>query len=65
MPGIRRLGTGNTFRYIGVRGNIIHDRLILARIRSLTIPQFFETYLAPKFKLQPMTRWREGVVFAD
>src|SRR5438105_2863594 len=38
MPGIRRLGTGKTFRYIGVRGHIIRDRATLARIRSLAIP---------------------------
>jgi DNA topoisomerase-1 len=37
-PGIRRIGTGKTFRYIGPNGRAIHDREILWRIRSLAIP---------------------------
>src|SRR5438105_12824628 len=38
MPGIRRIGTGKTFRYLSAKGHVIHDRVTLARIRSLAIP---------------------------
>jgi DNA topoisomerase-1 len=37
-PGIRRIGTGKTFRYIGTQGRALHDRETLSRIRSLAIP---------------------------
>src|SRR5437773_1161215 len=38
MPGIRRIGTGKTFRYIGPNGRVIRDTPTLARIRSIVIP---------------------------
>jgi len=38
MPGIRRIGTGKTFRYIGPNGRVIRDTATLARIRSLAVP---------------------------
>jgi DNA topoisomerase-1 len=37
-PGIRRLKSGKGFRYVGVHGQIIRRREILARIRGLAIP---------------------------
>lgn len=37
-PGIRRIGTGKTFRYIGPSGRLIRDRNTLTRIRALAIP---------------------------
>ncbi len=38
MPGIRRIGSGKTFRYLGPNGRVIRDAATLARIRSLAIP---------------------------
>jgi DNA topoisomerase-1 len=38
MPGIRRIGSGKTFRYIGATGRLVRDPQTLARIRSLAIP---------------------------
>src|SRR6266550_1442518 len=38
MPGIRRIGTGKTFRYIGPNGRVIRNEETLRRIRSLVIP---------------------------
>jgi len=38
MPGIRRIGTGKTFRYIGPDNRVIRDPETLSRIRALTIP---------------------------
>src|SRR4029077_4539849 len=38
MPGIRRIGTGKTFRYIGTDNRVIRDPETLKRIRSLAIP---------------------------
>jgi DNA topoisomerase-1 len=38
MPGIRRVGTNKTFRYISPTGRMIRDNATLARIRSLAIP---------------------------
>jgi len=37
-PGIRRLKSGNGFRYIGPNGQVIRRKEILARIRALAIP---------------------------
>ena len=37
-PGIRRLKSGNGFRYIGPDGRVIRRPEVLARIRSLAIP---------------------------
>jgi DNA topoisomerase-1 len=37
-PGIRRIGNGRGFRYIGSDGRRIRDRRTLARIKSLVIP---------------------------
>jgi DNA topoisomerase I len=41
-PGIRRQGAGKAFRYIDPDGHAIHDREILARIKSLAIPPAWE-----------------------
>ena len=38
MPGIRRIGTGKVFRYIGPNGRLIRNPGTLQRIRSLVIP---------------------------
>jgi DNA topoisomerase I len=38
MPGIRRIGTGKTFRYIGSNNRVIRDPETLNRIRALAIP---------------------------
>ena len=38
MPGIRRIGTGKTFRYIGPDNRVIRDPETLGRIRALAIP---------------------------
>ena len=38
QPGIRREKRGDSFRYIGPRGNATKDRRTLIRIRSLAIP---------------------------
>lgn len=38
VPGIRREGTKDGFRYIGTDGEIIRDEKALARIRALVIP---------------------------
>ena len=37
-PGIRRLKSGNGFRYIGPNGQVIRRKEVLARIRALAIP---------------------------
>jgi DNA topoisomerase-1 len=37
-PGIRRLKSGSGFRYIGVNGQRIRSKEILARVRALAIP---------------------------
>jgi len=37
-PGIRRIGSGKKFRYVGSDGIAVRDSDILARIRSLVIP---------------------------
>jgi DNA topoisomerase I len=38
IPGIRRIGTGKTFRYIRPTGGVVRDSETLGRIRSLVIP---------------------------
>jgi DNA topoisomerase-1 len=38
QPGIRREKRGESFRYVGARGNMIKDRRTLIRIRALAIP---------------------------
>ena len=38
MPGIRRLGAGKSFRYLGPEGKLVRDPAQLSRIRSLVIP---------------------------
>jgi len=38
MPGIRRVGTGKTFRYIGPNSRLVRDAETLYRIRALAIP---------------------------
>jgi DNA topoisomerase I len=38
MAGIRRIGTGKTFRYLSPKGRVLRDRSTLARIRALAIP---------------------------
>src|SRR5215510_14309272 len=37
-PGIRRIGSGKTFRYISPNGRVIRHAETLQRIRSLAIP---------------------------
>jgi DNA topoisomerase-1 len=37
-PGLRRLTSGSGFRYVGVNGQVIRRKEILARIRALAIP---------------------------
>jgi DNA topoisomerase I len=38
MPGIRRIGTGKTFRYIGPNSRVVRNAETLGRIRALAIP---------------------------
>jgi len=38
MPGLHRIGTGKTFRYISADGHVVRNVATLARIRSLAIP---------------------------
>src|SRR5437016_6663396 len=38
MPGIRRMGTGKTFRYLDAKGRQIRDSETLRRIKRLVIP---------------------------
>src|SRR5262245_57449003 len=38
MPGIRRIGTGKTVRYVGPNNRIVRDPITLDRIRRLAIP---------------------------
>jgi DNA topoisomerase I len=38
MPGLHRIGTGKTFRYIGTDGHVVRNVATIARIRSLAIP---------------------------
>jgi DNA topoisomerase-1 len=38
MPGIRRVGTGKAFRYLGPDGRVIKNSDVLRRIKSLVIP---------------------------
>jgi len=48
MSGIRRVGTGKTFRYISPSGRVIRDHTTLARIRSLAIPPAWtEVWICP------------------
>jgi len=48
MPGIRRIGSGRTFRYIGPNGQIIRDPETLRRIRSLVIPPaWIDVWICP------------------
>jgi DNA topoisomerase I len=47
-PGIRRIGTGKTFRYINSIGRVIRDAATIGRIRSLTIPPAWtEVWVCP------------------
>jgi DNA topoisomerase-1 len=47
-PGIRRVGTGKTFRYFSPEGRLIRDSATLARIRSLVIPPAWrEVWICP------------------
>ena len=47
-PGIRRLKSGKSFRYIGVNGHPIRRKEILARIRALAIPPAWtEVWICP------------------
>jgi DNA topoisomerase I len=59
LPGIRRIGTGKTFRYIGPDNRIIRDRETLNRIRSLAIPPAWKNVWicpAPQGHLQAVGR---------
>jgi len=48
LSGIRRLGTGKTFRYVGLNGRPVRDSATLARIRSLAIPPAWtEVWICP------------------
>ena len=48
MPGIRRVGTGKSFRYFDPNGRLIRDPITLARIRSLVIPPAWtEVWICP------------------
>jgi len=48
MPGIRRIGTGRTFRYIGPNNRILRDPETLNRIRALAIPPAWtEVWICP------------------
>src|SRR5690349_6886406 len=38
MPGIRRVGRANRFRYVDANGRTVADRIVLQRIRALAIP---------------------------
>jgi DNA topoisomerase I len=38
MPGIRRIGRANRFRYVDANGRTVADRIVLQRIRALAIP---------------------------
>ena len=42
VPGIRRLRTGDAFRYRGVDGKLVRNAAELRRIRSLAIPPAYE-----------------------
>ena len=47
-PGIRRIGSGKIFRYIGSNGRLIRSPEILSRIRSLAIPPAWtEVWICP------------------
>src|SRR5207302_5797870 len=48
MPGIRRIGTGRTFRYIGPNNRILRHPETLNRIRALAIPPAWtEVWICP------------------
>jgi len=48
LPGIRRLGSGKGFRYVGPDGRAIRDPNVLKRIRSLAIPPAYrEVWICP------------------
>jgi DNA topoisomerase-1 len=48
MPGIRRLGSGKGFRYVGPDGRAIRDAGVLKRIRSLAIPPAYrDVWICP------------------
>ena len=48
MPGIRRVGTGKTFRYFTPTGRLIRDQATLARIRVLAVPPAWtEVWICP------------------
>lgn len=49
MPGIRRIGTGKTFRYLMPDGRLVRDPETLQRIRSLVIPPAWtEVWICPR-----------------
>jgi DNA topoisomerase-1 len=59
MPGIRRIGTGKTFRYIGPDNRVIRDPETLKRIRALAIPPAWKNVWicpAPQGHLQAVGR---------
>jgi DNA topoisomerase-1 len=48
MPGIRRLGAGKAFRYVGPDGRAIQNADVLRRIKSLAIPPAWtEVWICP------------------
>jgi DNA topoisomerase-1 len=48
MPGIRRVGKGKSFRYLGPDGRPVRDQATLARVRSLVIPPAWtEVWICP------------------
>ena len=48
VAGIRRIGSGKTFRYISPNGRVIRDAETLQRIRSLAIPPAWtEVWISP------------------
>jgi len=48
MPGIRRIGTGKTFRYIAQNGRVIRDPVLIRRILSLAVPPAWrEVWISP------------------
>jgi len=47
-PGIRRLGSGSTFRYVDVGGKAVRDPLVIDRIRKLAIPPAYrDVWICP------------------
>ncbi len=50
-PGISRKKRGGSFRYVGLDGNIIRDRSVLQRIRSIVIPPaWMDVWISPSAK---------------